>query len=243
MQATDSGAAVGVPRRGPATVGRCARTWGDRNGPSAWPCRFRTRGHVSGRYRRQRTAAAVRIPTWRKPRRRLADGCPTCPTPCPGRRGGCRSPVAISLPSVIQVNICSQAFLALSSALSEVSEFVMPSEWHVSPTEPWSRAVAPLVQTNGARSGGQMVVSWTLFRAASQESGLSGLEIGARPDEAVTRFETGSAIETRVNQDRAPTCMSGNEDLRYTKTARTWQNSGTVKQPVSAPMSRSWVFA
>jgi hypothetical protein len=33
--------------------------------------------------------------------------------------------------------------LALSSALSEVSEFVMPSEWHVSPTEPLSRAAAP----------------------------------------------------------------------------------------------------
>jgi len=137
-----------------------------------------------------------------------------------------RSPVGISLPPAIQVNICSQAFLALSSALSEVSEFVMPSEWHVSPTEPLSRAVAPLVQTNGARSGGQMVVSWTLFRAASQESGLSGLEIGARPDEAVTRFETGSAIETRVNQDRAPTCMSGNEGLRYTSIVKTSPHAG-----------------
>jgi len=39
-----------------------------------------------------------------------------------------------------------------------------------------------------------MVVSWTLFRAASQESGFSGLEMGARPDEAVARFETGSTI-------------------------------------------------
>jgi len=46
------------------------------------------------------------------------------------------------------------------------------------------------VQTNGARSGGEMVVSWTLFRAASQESGLGRLETGARPDEAVARFET-----------------------------------------------------
>ena len=37
-----------------------------------------------------------------------------------------------------------------------------------------------------------MVVSWAPFRAASQESGLSGLEARARPDEAVARFETGS---------------------------------------------------
>ena len=47
-----------------------------------------------------------------------------------------------------------------------------------------------------------MVVSWPLFRAASQESGLSGLETGARPDEAVARFETGSASGHRTRAVR-----------------------------------------
>lgn len=36
-----------------------------------------------------------------------------------------------------------------------------------------------------ARPASLMVVSWTLLRAPSQESGLSGLETGARPDAAV----------------------------------------------------------
>jgi hypothetical protein len=58
------------------------------------------------------------------------------------------------------------------------------------------------VQTNGARSGGPMVVSWTLFRAASQESGLSGLETGARPDEALAHFETGSVRNAELTHRR-----------------------------------------
>ena len=43
------------------------------------------------------------------------------------------------------------------------------------------------MQTDGAGSRGQVVVSWTLLRATSQESGLSGLETGARPDGAITQ--------------------------------------------------------
>jgi hypothetical protein len=58
------------------------------------------------------------------------------------------------------------------------------------------------VQTNGARPGGQMVVSWTLFLAASQESGLSGLETGARPDEALAHFESGPGPAARNNSFR-----------------------------------------
>jgi hypothetical protein len=38
------------------------------------------------------------------------------------------------------------------------------------------------------KSGGQMVISWTLFRAASQDSGLSGLQTSTRPDVALASF-------------------------------------------------------
>jgi hypothetical protein len=54
---------------------------------------------------------------------------------------------------------------------------------------------------------------------------------------------TGSAFETRVAQNRAPTRMSGNEGSCYTQTAKTSPHPGSVTQPVSAPMSRSRVFA
>jgi hypothetical protein len=37
--------------------------------------------------------------------------------------------------------------------------------------------------------------------------------------------------------------MSGNEGSRYTKTAKTLPQAGSVTQPVSASMSRSRVFA
>ena len=40
------------------------------------------------------------------------------------------------------------------------------------------------------------------FRAASQESGLSELEAGARPDKAVARFETGSMLDRHGVQRR-----------------------------------------
>src|ERR1035437_3293085 len=42
---------------------------------------------------------------------------------------------------------------------------------------------------------------------------------------------------------RTSTCMSGNEGSYYTKTAKTSPQTGSVTQPVSAPMSRSRVFA
>ena len=58
-------------------------------GHGAWPCRFRTGGHVSGRCRPHRPAASHRMSMWRARRRTLADTCRTCPPPCPARRRGC----------------------------------------------------------------------------------------------------------------------------------------------------------
>lgn len=56
--------------------------------------------------------------------------------------------------------------------------------------------------------------------------------------DCVTAFTRRSVI-----QDRAPTCMSGNEGSRYTKTAKTSPHPRSVTQRVSAPMSRSRGFA
>jgi hypothetical protein len=54
--------------------------------------------------------------------------------------------------------------------------------------------------------------------------------------DCVTAFTRRSVI-----QDRAPTCMSGNEGLRYTSIVKPSPHAGSVTQPVSAPMSRSRV--
>jgi hypothetical protein len=58
----------------------------------------------------------------------------------------------------------------------------------------------------------------------------------------VTQQRRTGSLQRTSTRLRHSICLR-NEGLRYTKTASTWQNLGAVKQPVSAPMSRSRVFA
>jgi hypothetical protein len=54
-------------------------------------------------------------------------------------------------------------------------------------------------------------------------------------------FTTGSALETRVILDRAPTVCPGTKVCVNTSIVKPSPHAGSVTQPVSAPMSRSRV--